>query len=63
MLKTVGTVLAILLILAGGVFALQGLNILPGTYMRGSSQWVVNGALIVLAGAGLLVAAHWPRRR
>ena len=62
MLKTVSNVLAVLLVLAGGVFALQGLSLLPGTYMRGSSQWVVIGALMVLAGAGLLAAANWPRR-
>jgi hypothetical protein len=46
--------LAICLMLAGGIFALQGLNILPGSFMTGRPEWTVIGALGVLAGAVLL---------
>ena len=53
-LKTILIVFAILLILAGGVWSLQGLSILPGTFMRGNPQWVINGAVTALVGAGLL---------
>ena len=53
-LKTILIVFAILLILAGGVWTLQGLSILPGTFMRGNPQWVINGAVTALVGAGLL---------
>jgi len=53
-LKTILMIFSILLILAGGVFTLQGLSILPGTFMRGNPQWVINGAVTALVGAGLL---------
>jgi G:T-mismatch repair DNA endonuclease (very short patch repair protein) len=53
MLKIIIKVLAVLLMVAGLVWALQGLNILPGTFMRGDPQWVINGAVIVVFGAGL----------
>ena len=54
-MKLAWSVLAILLILAGSVFALQGLNLLPGTVMRGSPEWLIIGALMAATGAVLLV--------
>jgi hypothetical protein len=53
MLKIIIKVLAVLLMVAGLVWALQGLNILPGTFMRGDPQWIINGAITALIGAGL----------
>jgi len=52
--------LGVLLVLAGGIFFLQGLSILPGTFMRGNPQWVINGGVMVVIGAGLL---WWGNRR
>ena len=52
-------VFAVMLILAGGVFFLQGINILPGSFMRGNPQWVINGAMLILVGIGLTL---WARR-
>ena len=57
-LKTILMIFSILLILAGGVFTLQGLSILPGTFMRGNPQWVINGIITVLVGAGLFWFAN-----
>ena len=52
------TIVGILLILAGGTFALQGLNLLPGSSaMNGRPEWVVIGAIMAVAGVALLVAA------
>lgn len=51
--KTILKVFAVLLMLAGGVWALQGLNLLPGTFMRGDPQWVINGMITLLIGVGL----------
>ena len=45
--------IAVLLMLSGIIWALQGLNILPGTFMRGDPQWITNGAITALIGAGL----------
>ncbi len=54
------SILGILLILAGGTFFLQGINVLPGSYMTGDPKWaVIGGAMIVIA-TGLLV---WGYRR
>lgn len=53
MIKTLLKTLAILLLLSGGIWILQGLNLLPGTFMRGNPQWVINGAITLLVGAGL----------
>ena len=46
--------LAVCLMVAGGIFALQGLNVLPGSFMTGRPEWTLIGTLGVLAGAVLL---------
>lgn len=51
--KTLLKILAILIILAGGVWFLQGANILPGSYMSGNPQWMINGTIAMLIGAAL----------
>ena len=51
--------IAILLILAGGVFFLQGINVLPGSYMKGDPQWAINGGILILVGIGLIL---WAKR-
>jgi hypothetical protein len=50
------TVLAgigVVLLLAGGVWFLQGINMLPGSHMSGDPQWAVNGVIAMVVGAGL----------
>jgi hypothetical protein len=51
-------VIAVVLILGGGIFALQGLNILLGSFMSGRSEWLVIGAAMVVVGAGVLVLGN-----
>ncbi|MBI3168660.1 MAG: hypothetical protein HYZ22_09290 [Chloroflexi bacterium] len=53
MFKTIFKIVAFLLIATGVVWILQGVNILPGSYMTGDPQWAVNGAITVAIGAGL----------
>lgn len=53
MLKNIAKVFSILLIISGGVWILQGLSLLPGTIMRGNPQWVINGIIAILIGAGM----------
>jgi hypothetical protein len=51
-MKTVVKVIAVLVFLSGFVWFLQGLALLPGSYMFGNPQWTVNGAVtMVIAGA------------
>jgi hypothetical protein len=43
-----------LIILMGGVWLLQGIGILPGSFMTGQPFWAVTGAIFVAVG-GLFV--------
>ena len=45
---------AVLLIVAGTVWFLQGINVLPGSFMTGQMEWAVYGGLAVLSGLALL---------
>ena len=60
-MKTFLYILGILLILIGGVWFLQGINILPGSFMTGQVQWAIYGAIAVIVGIALLAYAN--RRR
>lgn len=42
-----------LFMLGGVVWFLQGINVLPGSFMTGQTQWAVYGAILFLIGAGL----------
>ena len=50
-------IIAGFLILAGGIWFFQGINVLPGSFMTGQSQWAVYGGIAIVAGIGLLVFA------
>jgi len=41
------------MVLAGGVFAGQGLGYIPGSYMTGDIKWFWIGSGMVVAGLGL----------
>lgn len=60
-MKIVLNIFAVLLILGGAVWVLQGLNILPGSFMTGQIQWAVYGSLAIVVGLGLLFFTN--RRR
>jgi hypothetical protein len=55
-MKIVLIVVGVLLLLVGGVWILQGVGILPGSFMTGEMQWAVYGAIAALVGAALLFA-------
>ncbi|HLO27905.1 MAG TPA: hypothetical protein VK249_02145 [Anaerolineales bacterium] len=57
-MKTLFYILGILLILAGGTFFLQGINVLPGSYMAGKTQWAIIGGVMVVIALGLMVWAY-----
>jgi uncharacterized membrane protein HdeD (DUF308 family) len=54
-------VAGVLCLLTGCVWILQGINILPGSFMTGQTKWAVYGAILVVVGIGLLISAN--RRR
>jgi hypothetical protein len=49
--------LGVVLLLAGGVWFLQGVRILPGSFMTGSRFWMVVGIILAIAGIVLLARA------
>jgi hypothetical protein len=50
-------VLAVFLVLIGGVFAGQGLGYIPGSIMTGDMKWFWIGSVMVVVGLGLGAAA------
>ena len=57
-MKIVLNIIGILCILPGIIFFLQGINILPGSFMTGQIQWAINGGILIIVGAGLLWFAN-----
>jgi hypothetical protein len=57
-MRTVLNVSGALLVLMGGVWILQGINVLPGSFMTGQTRWAVNGAVAAVVGIVLLVVAR-----
>jgi hypothetical protein len=49
-MRTVGKVLGVLMALGGGVWILQGINVLPGSFMTGDPRWAVRGLVLVVLG-------------
>ncbi len=46
--------LGTVMVLAGGVWFLQGIRIIPGSFMTGSRFWMVVGALMAIVGIVLI---------
>ena len=59
-MKIALNILGGLIFLAGLVWFLQGINILPGSFMTGDPQWAINGAIMM---AVSLVLFYFANRR
>jgi len=57
-MRTAMNVLGMLLLITGCVWILQGINVLPGSFMTGQTKWAVNGAIAAAVGIVLLVLAR-----
>jgi len=53
-LRTIIRIVAVLLIVVGCIWFLQGINILPGSFMTGQIRWAVYGGVAVVVGVGML---------
>ncbi|HET6144145.1 MAG TPA: hypothetical protein VFE02_11610 [Candidatus Acidoferrales bacterium] len=52
-------IVSALLVLMGSIWFLQGINVLPGSFMTGQMRWAVRGGILFAAGiAGL----RWSKR-
>ncbi len=57
-MKIALNVFGVVFVLMGFIWLLQGINILPGSFMTGQSQWAIYGGLLLVVGLGLLLAAN-----
>lgn len=60
-MKIAGRVMGLLMVLLGAVWFLQGINVLPGSFMTGQSQWAIYGGLLWAAGLVLMVLCRTGR--
>jgi hypothetical protein len=51
-------VAGVLLLFVGCVWILQGINVLPGSFMTGQTKWAVIGAITLVIGIVLIVLSR-----
>lgn len=61
-MKTVSNIVAVLCILIGIVWFLQGINVLPGSFMTGQTRWAIYGAGAVILGIVLMLVTNRANR-
>ena len=57
-MKIALNILGGLMVLFGAIWFLQGINVLPGSFMTGQSQWLYIGLVAMLVGLAGLVWAN-----
>ena len=57
-MRIVMMVAGVLLFFVGCVWILQGINVLPGSFMTGQTKWAVIGAITVIVGIVLVVLSR-----
>jgi hypothetical protein len=58
-LKLMLAVIAVMMVIVGGIWILQGINVLPGSFMTGRTEWAWRGGALAVVGIGLF----WLSRR
>ena len=54
-------VIGVVLVVIGGVWFIQGIGVLGGSFMSGEALWAVIGAIAVFLGLSLLAGARRAR--
>ena len=62
-MKIAWNILGGLMVLFGAIWFLQGINILPGSFMTGDIRWAFYGSVAMSLGAVLLVTTNRRRRK
>jgi uncharacterized membrane protein HdeD (DUF308 family) len=57
-MRIASNVAGVLLLLMGTIWILQGINVLPGSFMTGQTKWAVYGAIAAVIGFVLLFSAN-----
>ena len=55
-------VVGVVLVFFGGVWFLQGINVLPGSFMTGQIKWAVYGGIAFVVGVIVLIWANRKKR-
>jgi hypothetical protein len=61
-MKIAWNIVGVVLVFLGGIWFLQGVNLLPGSFMTGQVRWAVYGGIAVFVGIALLVRTKRRRR-
>jgi hypothetical protein len=61
-MRTTLNIVGSLLVLSGTIWFLQGINLLPGSFMTGQIRWAVYGGIAVASGIALLLGAKRLRK-
>ena len=56
-------VVGVLLCVVGGVWFMQGIGVLKGSFMTGQAFWTVVGVILLALGLRMIVRAARPDRR
>jgi len=54
-------IIGTLLLVCGGIWFLQGINVIPGSFMTGQMKWTIYGGLTAFIGLILMFGVR-PRR-
>lgn len=61
-MRIVWNIVGVILVFFGGVWFLQGINVLPGSFMTGEIKWAVYGGIAFVAGVVVLLMANRKRK-
>jgi hypothetical protein len=54
-------IVGVLLVIMGGIWFFQGINVLPGSFMTGQMKWAIYGGIAFVAGIVALIVANRKR--
>lgn len=57
-MRMTGLVIGLVMTIVGAIWILQGLNLLPGSFMTGQIKWAVYGGVCWIAGMALLITCR-----
>lgn len=57
-MRIVLKIIGVLLVIAGCVWFLQGINIIPGSFMTGQTKWAIYGAVCFVIGVFLIFGGN-----
>jgi hypothetical protein len=62
-MKIARNILGAAAVLFGGIWFLQGINVLPGSFMTGDIHWAFYGGAAMIVGVVLLVSTNRPKQK